>query len=55
MTEQLAYKQADAARMLGVSTSHFQRHIRPNLPQPKFVGGRLLFLHVDLKRWLEKQ
>lgn len=55
MTEQLAYSQRDAARMLGVSVSHFQRHVRPELPRPVFVGGRVLFKHVDLARWLAKQ
>lgn len=50
---QLAYSQKDAARMLGVSVSHFQRHVRPELPIPVVVGGRLLFKHRDLERWLE--
>lgn len=55
VSEQLAYKQADAAKMLGVSVSTFQRQIRPQLPQPVFLGGRLLFKHVDLQRWLDRQ
>ncbi len=51
---QLAYSQKDAAAQLGMSVSHFQRHVRPDL-KPVYVGGRVLFKHADLVRWLERQ
>jgi predicted DNA-binding transcriptional regulator AlpA len=51
----LAYSLKDAAATLGVSPSHFQRHIRHELPPPVFVGKRVVWKHVDLARWLEKQ
>lgn len=55
MTEPLAYSQAEAAALLGVSVSTFQRHVRPELPTPVFVGGRLIFKRADLERWLARQ
>jgi predicted DNA-binding transcriptional regulator AlpA len=51
----LAYNQREAAAMLGVSVSTFRRHIRYELPQPKFVGGRLLYRHRDLEAWLNRR
>lgn len=41
--------------MLGVSLSHFSRHVRPELPRPVNTGGRLLFKHADLVAWLGRQ
>jgi excisionase family DNA binding protein len=55
VSQQLAYSQRQAAAMLGISESTFKRHIRPQLPPPVFVGGRVLFKHRDLERWLNKQ
>lgn len=55
MAEQLAYSQRQAAALLGVSVSHFQRHIRKELPEDatKFIGGRIVFTHAGLAHYLE--
>lgn len=55
MTEQLAYSQPQAAAMLGYSESHFQRHVRPELPPPVYSGTRVTWKHTDLVRWLARQ
>lgn len=52
--QQLAYSQKDAATQLGISASHFVRHVRPDL-KPVFISGRIVFKHADLARWLERQ
>lgn len=43
---------AESARALGMSLSHFQRHVQPGVPCVR--SGRLrLYRPLDLERWLE--
>lgn len=51
MAECLAYSQKDAAAQLGVSVSHFKRHIKPSL-HPVYTGGRVIYPHTELVLWL---
>jgi excisionase family DNA binding protein len=43
----------DAAHRLGVSRSHFDAKIAPQLPQLR-AGRRRLFRVADLERWVEE-
>jgi hypothetical protein len=44
----------EAAASLGVSLSHFQRHIQPDLPCV-YSGQHRLYRPSDLERWVEDQ
>jgi Helix-turn-helix domain len=44
----------EAARTLGVSLSHFQRHVQPHLPCV-YSGQLRLYRPVDLERWIEAE
>lgn len=43
-----------AARRLGVSLSHFQRHVQPHLPCV-YSGQLRLYRPADLEAWAEEQ
>lgn len=44
----------EAARRLGVSLSHFQRHVQPHLPCV-YSGQLRLYRPADLEAWAEGQ
>lgn len=44
----------EAAAMLGVSLSHFKRHVQPHLPCV-YSGQLRLFRPADLERWVDDQ
>jgi hypothetical protein len=44
----------EAARRLGVSLSHFQRHVQPYLPCV-YSGKLRLYRPADLEAWAEEQ
>lgn len=44
----------EAARCLGVSLSHFQRHVQPYLPCV-YSGQLRLYRPADLEAWAEEQ
>ena len=44
----------EAARRLGVSLSHFQRHVQPYLPCV-YSGQLRLYRPADVERWAEEQ
>jgi hypothetical protein len=44
----------EAAASLGVSLSHFRRHVRPELPII-YSGNVRLIAVVELSRWAERQ
>jgi excisionase family DNA binding protein len=50
----LALSTEEAARLLGVSESHFQRHVAPHLQSVR-IGARVLFTRQDLEAWLDEQ
>lgn len=50
--QRLLLTRAESARALGMSLSHFQRHVQPGVPCVR--SGRLrLYRPLDLERWLE--
>lgn len=51
--ERLGYSLDEAAAALGVSPSHFKRHIQPHLPVV-YTGGRRIYPVHRLKRWLDQ-
>jgi hypothetical protein len=44
----------EAAESLGVSVSHFQRHVQPELPCV-YSGQLRLYRPADLERWAERE
>lgn len=44
---------AEAAASLGVSLSHFKRHVQPDLPCV-YSGQLRLYRPADLERWVEQ-
>jgi hypothetical protein len=44
----------EAARALGVSLSHFQRHVQPHFPCV-YSGQLPLYRPADLERWIETE
>ena len=50
----LAVRREDAARMLGVSLRHFERHIQPNV-RTVAIGGRVVIPVSELERYLQLQ
>ena len=54
MPQRLLLTRKEAAEALGVSLSHFQRHVQPHLPC--LVSGQLrLYRLSDLERWMESE
>lgn len=54
MPQPLLLTRKEAAEALGVSLSHFQRHVQPHLPC--LVSGQLrLYRLSDLERWMESE
>lgn len=50
----LALTSQQAAALLGVSHSHFKRHVARALPQVR-IGNLVRYPREDLKRWLDAQ
>jgi len=50
--DRLGYSLDEAATALGVSPSHFKRHIQPQIPVV-YTGGRRIYPVHRLKRWLD--
>jgi hypothetical protein len=48
------YTREEAARVLGMSLSHFQRHVQPHL-RCVYSGSLRLYPPRELKRWIERQ
>jgi hypothetical protein len=53
MTDRLLLSRKEGADALGVSLSHFQRHIQPHLPCV-YSGQLRLYRPADLERWAEQ-
>ena len=54
MALRLLLTRKEAARALGVSLSHFQRHVQPHLPCV-YSGQLRLYRPPDLERWIEAE
>jgi hypothetical protein len=54
MALRLLVTRKEAARALGVSLSHFQRHVQPHLPCV-YSGQLRLYRPADLERWIEAE
>jgi excisionase family DNA binding protein len=54
MALRLLVTRKEAARALGVSLSHFQRHVQPHLPCV-YSGQLRLYRLADLERWIEAE
>jgi hypothetical protein len=54
MAPRLLLTRREAAVALGVSLSHFQRHIQPYIPCV-YSGQLRLYRPTDLERWAEAQ
>jgi hypothetical protein len=52
MAERFLLTRREAAAALGMSLSHFQRHVQPQL-RCVYSGQLRLFRPRDLERWLE--
>lgn len=52
MQARLLLRREEAARALGVSLSHFQRHVQPHL-RCVYSGQLRLYRPQDLERWAE--
>jgi hypothetical protein len=50
----LALNQCEAAEALGVSISHFERHIKPDLPVT-YTGSLKLYPLAGIQQWLDRQ
>lgn len=50
----IALSRADAARALGVSLSHFQRHVAPNI-RCVYSGQLRLYPVSELEAWVERE
>ena len=53
MAQRLLLSRREAAEALGVSLSHFQRHIQPHIPCV-YSGQLRLYRPADLERWAEQ-
>ena len=54
MALRLLLTRKEATRAVGVSLSHFQRHVQPHLPCV-YSGQLRLYRLADLKRWIEAE
>lgn len=54
MQARLLLTRREAAEMLGVSLSHFQRHVQPYL-RCVYSGQLRLYRPCDLERWTEQE
>ena len=52
--QKLLLTRREAAETLGVSLSHFQRHIQPQL-RCVYSGQLRLYRPSDLERWIERE
>jgi excisionase family DNA binding protein len=52
--ERLLLTRKEAAQVLGMSLSHFQRHVQAQLPCV-YSGQLRLYRPADLERWAERQ
>ncbi|HVX34020.1 MAG TPA: hypothetical protein VHA80_12850 [Solirubrobacterales bacterium] len=50
----LLYTREESARVLGMSLSHFQRHVQPRIPCV-YVGQLRQYRPEDLKAWAERE
>jgi AraC-like DNA-binding protein len=48
------YTREESARMLGMSLSHFQRHVQPHVPCV-YSGQLRQYRPEDLKAWAERE
>lgn len=53
MSERVLLTRREAAALLGMSLSHFQRHVQAQLPCV-YSGQLRLYLPRDLEAWAEK-
>lgn len=54
MEVQLLISRSEAADLLNMSLSHFQRHVQPQLPC--VCSGQLrLYRHTDVEHWIDDQ
>lgn len=51
--KKLLLNRREAAAMLGMSLSHFQRHVQPYL-RCVYSGQLRLYRQADLERWIER-
>jgi excisionase family DNA binding protein len=51
--ERLLLTREEAAELLNMSLSHFQRHVQPYLPC-LYSGRRRLYRLSDLERWVDR-
>lgn len=54
MEGRLLLTRREAAEALGMSLSHFQRHVQPLL-RCIYSGQLRLYRPVDLERWIERE
>lgn len=54
MAARLLYSRREAAAVLGMSLSHFQRHVQGEIPCV-YSGQLRLYRPEDLKQWTERQ
>jgi excisionase family DNA binding protein len=54
MPEKLLLTRREAAQVLGMSLSHFQRHVQPHL-RCVYSGQLRLYRLSDLERWVEAE
>jgi excisionase family DNA binding protein len=54
MAYRLLLTRQEAAEALGMSLSHFQRHVQPHIPCV-YSGQLRLYRPEDLERWAEEQ
>jgi hypothetical protein len=52
--KKLLLTRREAAAMLGMSLSHFQRHVQPRIPCV-YSGQLRLYRPLDLERWVEHE
>jgi hypothetical protein len=52
--QRLLLTRREAAQALGMSLSHFQRHVQPQLPCV-YSGQLRLYRPADLERWADTQ
>lgn len=52
--DRLALRREEAARALGMSVDHFDRHVRPSIPVV-YCGELKLWPVRALERWLEER
>ncbi len=54
MSERVLLTRREAASALGMSLSHFKRHVQPQVPCV-YVGRLRYFRPNDLERWAEQR